>query len=214
MITVLTGNFGSGKTEIAVNLALKSRSTLIDLDLVNPYFRSRKAQEELEKNGVKVVIPPPNLASSDLPIVTPEILGELQKENTNVVVDVGGDNVGAVVLGRFSKILADKGADILLVINPYRPFTGDFNGVKQMLQEIEVASRLNVVGIISNPNLGRATTLEDVLEGHKKVKEISQKLDRSIHVLTCRQDLVAKVTDLVNVPVMGLNIFMVTPWEI
>ncbi|MDK2824552.1 MAG: hypothetical protein PWQ67_1536 [Clostridia bacterium] len=214
MITVLTGNFGSGKTEISINLAVKNQSTLIDLDIVNPYFRSRKAKEQMESKGVKVVLPPPYLANSDLPVIIPEVLGELQKENANIVIDVGGDNVGAIVLGRFSSILEEKNAEVLLVINPYRPFTQDYNGVDQMMKVIEQAARIKIKGIISNPNLGRATTVKDILEGHKKVETIAKDLNKTIRFLCCHQDLLQQIKEAISIPVLGIEIFMLTPWEL
>ncbi|KJS22478.1 MAG: hypothetical protein VR72_05370 [Clostridiaceae bacterium BRH_c20a] len=214
MITVLTGNFGSGKTEISVNLAIKNRGTLIDLDIVNPYFRSRRVKQEMEDKGVKVILPPPYLANSDLPVITPEVLGELQKPDADVVIDVGGDNVGAVVLGRFSKILKEKNAEIFLVINPYRPYTKDQLGVKQILEQIQEAGRVSVTGIISNPNLGRATTISDVILGHLEVVEIAMGLNLPIKFISCCNNLACEVVYHVNVPVMGIDIYMLTPWEL
>jgi len=213
MITVLTGNFGSGKTEIAINLALKNSSTLIDLDLVNPYFRSRKAKEKIENRGVKVIVPLSYLANSDLPIVSPLVLGELQRANLNVVIDVGGDDVGAIVLGRFSKILNDKFVNLLLVVNPYRPFTQDLKGVSQIFKDVEQASRMKISALISNPNLGRETTWQDILEGHRKVEGIAKELDKPIQFLCCHKNLLEKVKSFVTIPVMGLEIFMLVPWE-
>jgi len=213
MITVLTGNFGSGKTEISVNLAIENAGILIDLDLVNPYFRSRKVKNEIEKKGVKVILPPPYLANSDLPVITPEVLGALQT-NANVVIDVGGDNVGAVVLGRFHKILQENNAQIFLVVNPYRPFTQNHLGVKTMLEQIQEAARISISGIISNPNLGRATTISDVILGHLEVVEIAKNLNLPIKFLTCRNDFAEEVVYHVKVPVKDIEIFMLNPWEI
>ncbi|KJS87458.1 MAG: hypothetical protein JM58_04235 [Peptococcaceae bacterium BICA1-8] len=214
MITVLTGNFGSGKTEISVNLAIKNHSTLIDLDIVNPYFRSRRVKEEMEDKGVKVILPPPYLANSDLPVITPEVLGELQNPNADVVIDVGGDNVGAIVLGRFSKILEEKNAEILLVVNPYRPYTQNQFGAQQILEQIQEAARVSITGIISNPNLGRVTTISDVILGHIEVVEIAKGLNLPIKFISCCNDLAHEVVYHVNVPVVGIEIYMLTPWEL
>lgn len=213
MIKVLIGNFGSGKTELAINLAIKEKGTLIDLDNVNPYFRSRRAKGKLENKGVKVIVPPPHLASSDLPVIIPEVLGELQKKDSNIIIDVGGDNVGSVVLGRFSSVLQQKEAQILLVLNSYRPFTGEFKSLEKMIKSIEEAARLKVTGIISNPNLGRDTTLVDVLNGHRKIEELAAQLNIPIKFLSCRKDLLPQIGQHVDIPIVGIDIYMLTPWE-
>ncbi|MFZ5943420.1 MAG: hypothetical protein ACOYVD_04880 [Bacillota bacterium] len=213
MITVLTGNFGSGKTEISINIAVKNKSTLIDLDIVNPYFRSRKAKEKLEQKGVKLIVPPPHLANSDLPVVIPEILGELQQEDANKIIDVGGDNVGAIVLGRFSSLLNEKKAKVFLVINPFRPLTQNYDGAFEIMESIQRAAGIKISAIISNPNLGRYTQIENIIEGHQKVVSIAKELNKEIEFLCCKEIFAKKVQGLVDIPVMGIDIYMLTPWE-
>lgn len=168
---MLVGAFGSGKTEVAVNLALRwaregRRVQLADLDLVNPYFRSREARALLEEAGVRVVAPPGAQAFADLPIVLPEIRGLLTPpEGVVSLLDVGGDDVGARVLSSFRPVLREGAYELWQVVNARRPFTSTVEGCLRMRDELERATRLHVTGLVGNTHLIDATTLETLREG-------------------------------------------------
>ena len=183
-VIVLTGGFGSGKSEIAINLALdlakRTPTALVDLDIANPYFRSREARHFLAEQGVKPVVPREEWLDADLPILSPGVRSLLLDTDWTVVLDVGGDEIGAIALGGFQAVFQAIEHQMLMVVNPYRPFTRDVDSIERMCREIERASRLKMQGLISNPNLGQVTMLEHVLSGHQIVAQAAQKLDLPI----------------------------------
>ncbi len=184
---IIVGHYGSGKTEFSVNYALKLKQTnenvsIIDLDIVNPYFRSRERWELLEENNIKVIggnLGHLNL-NSDLPALSGEIGGYIDKEDYINVLDVGGDGVGAKVLSRYSKQLTDGGYEMYMVINANRPNTKTVEDIKDYIKEIEFTSRLKVSGIINNTHMLNETTIEDILKGHKLALEVCSELDLEI----------------------------------
>ncbi len=172
-ITILVGHFGSGKTEIAVNLACRLRQraglvTLVDLDIVKPYFRSRGLLEDLEALGIEMVAPRDEFSHADLPIVVPEVraaVGQAADGLRQVLIDVGGADVGARVLGSIPGLDDPAITDVLFVVNGNRPFAETTAAVVAMLREIERVSRLAVRGLIANTHLMDETTVETVLAG-------------------------------------------------
>jgi hypothetical protein len=219
-LIIVVGNFGSGKTEVAVNLALVlaesgARVQLADLDLVNPYFRSREARELLESHGIRVVIPPPRLAAADLPILLPEIKGMLRPAaGSHVVFDVGGDDVGARVLGSLSTELRDGDYELWQVINAQRPFTDDVDGCLTMQREIEQASRLRVTGLLVNSHLIDETTPETVLTGWRLAQELAQRTGLPIRAVAMLERLAdaPALVEAIDAPVLPLRRTMVPPW--
>jgi len=182
-LTVLVGHFGAGKTEIALNLAVLFRNrgdqvTLVDLDIVKPYFRSRQAREELAALGVELVVPQGEQFYADLPIVVPRVRGVMDNAASGarrVIVDVGGDDSGARVLGSLSEAMDAAATELLFVVNGRRPFAEDCDAVVQMLREVETAARLPVTGLIANTHLMEETTPADVAAGVRLAREVSGK---------------------------------------
>ena len=156
-IVLLVGNYGSGKTEVAVNLAIRLAAqqsvSIADLDLVNPYFRCREARAEMETFGVKVINPEGEFVAADLPIVLPEIRGALAGGEGTLIFDVGGDDVGARVLSSLADVFAGRRYTMLQVVNSRRPFTETVEGCLRIKSEIEAASRLQVTALVSNAPL-------------------------------------------------------------
>jgi hypothetical protein len=158
-ISILVGHFGSGKTEIALNLALQLATrrdgvVLVDLDVVKPYFRSRSAREFMAGRGVRVVAPDGELAHADLPIVLPEVRRVLQDPECRVLVDAGGDQVGARVLGSLADVVPAAETELLAVLNFRRPSTTSVDEAVSMVRAIESAARLAVAGLFSNTTCG------------------------------------------------------------
>ena len=179
-VTVLVGHFGSGKTEIALNLEFAIREsgsdvTLVDLDLVKPYFRSRLAREELAAASIGLVVPPGELIFADLPILVPMVGGAVATASVahRLVIDVGGDDTGARVLGAV-KALTPGQAEALFVVNVRRPFAGSRDEIVTMMREIEAASHLPISGLIANTHLIEETTPDVVLEGIRMARELEQ----------------------------------------
>jgi len=177
-VVLFTGNYGSGKTEVAVNYAAYFARTgldtkIVDLDLVNPYFRCREAREPLEALGVTVVAPGGELQSADLPILLPQVRGSIEHATGLTILDVGGDNVGATVLSGLVQSFTKSTYEMCFVLNKNRPFTGDVEGALRLIKEIETASRLRVSAIVSNTHLMDETTPAMIIDGIEFAKAVS-----------------------------------------
>lgn len=177
-IVVLVGHFGAGKTEIAVNLALGWRQrgeavTIVDLDLVKPYFRTRLLREEFEAEGIGLVVPSGDRVYADLPILVPEVRGAVGRAaagGQRVILDVGGADQGARVLGAVAGLSDPRLTEVLFVVNGNRPFAETPADVGRMLRDIETASKLKVTGLVSNTHLMDETT-PDVVESGLSLAE-------------------------------------------
>jgi len=186
----------------------------VDLDIVNPYFRTREARNTLNLKGVKVVAPEGKLTYADLPLISPEIKGLIQNSSYYLILDVGGDDVGSVVLGNFNYFIKNLDYEMLLVVNSYRPFTRNIFQIEKMIQEIENRSRLKVSGIVSNPNLSIQTNEEIIKQGHIVIKEAAQKLKIPIKFICINKQFFQKFkTEDFKVPVFYINRFMKLPWD-
>ena len=172
-ISIFCGHYGSGKTNIAVNFALELRKThdrvsIIDLDIVNPYFRTKDSQRELDAAGVELISSDYAGSNLDIPALPAAMMRPIAEKETQVVMDIGGDDQGAVALGRFADQLnAEGGYDMFFVLNLYRPLTQTAEDALAVMREIEAACGLRFTAIVHNSNLGAATTLQDVLDRSK-----------------------------------------------
>lgn len=179
-ITILSGHYGSGKTNIAISIALSlkkeyNKVSICDIDIVNPYFRTKDSQTMLEENGVKVICSPYANSNVDIPALPQEIYNVTDDKSTHFVLDVGGDERGALALGRISpKIANENDYDMFFVVNFFRPLTQDVDGAIEVLKEIENACGLKFTGVINNSNLGRETTKELVEKTIDKAKELAK----------------------------------------
>ena len=218
-IIIFTGSFGSGKTEIAINQSLKmlerkERVFLVDLDIVNPYFRTRDKREKLAKIGVEVIAPEGKLALADLPLISPEVKGTIQDSNRILLIDVGGDEIGAKALAGFYPVLKDTGYQLNMVVNPYRPFTRNVEQIEVMLKDIELFSRLKINGIVSNPNLEEQTDLEIIKKGHKIVQQAAARFNLPIRYLTIEKSVYKKISPQnFNEEVVLISRYMELPWN-
>jgi len=217
-VNIFVGNLGSGKTELAINTAVElSRIgpvALVDLDIINPYYRTRYAKERLERPGLEVVCPPRELIQADIPALPPAILGVLTREDRFGVFDVGGDDIGATVLGRFKPNLPAGQHAVFFVINACRPRTGTPYQIVEMLDSIQRASRARVHYLVNNTNLGADTDLEAIAEGQCLINEVSIKLGIPVAFVSVRRDLADQAAKLgLNVPVVGIDLYMRPPWE-
>ena len=218
-IVVIAGNYGSGKTEVAVNLAVHGRRSGLqvrigDLDLVNPYFRTREAKAALNALDIDVVLPPPEYFHADLPILTPAIAGMIQAPAELTILDAGGDDVGATVLAALADRFQGKKVRMLQVVNPFRPFTHTVEGCLAIKREIEAASRLDINGIVGNANLIDDTSVENIYEGYDFVREYASESGQPLEFITARDTLIPEL-DLsrFSCPVLPISRQLVPPWK-
>lgn len=217
-IYIFIGPFGSGKTETAINFALARRRegeevSLVDLDIVNPYFRSREVRGRLAEEGISVLSSAEGLEAADLPAISAAIIGAIGRDDLILVFDVGGDPVGARALARFSPLLAPRHPAVLAVVNPYRPETRTKEAIAAKVSALASVARLPVTGLVANPNLGPETTAATVITGQESVREAGALLSLPV-VFTCvREDLVEAVTGLGLFPVLPLHRYLLLPWE-
>ena len=198
-ITLFMGHYGSGKTFTAVNYAVSIKQkvdkvSIYDLDIVNPYFRTVDAKNFLDEKGVELIVSPFAETNVDIPAMNSASYKMISDLSSYAVVDVGGDDRGALALGRFSeKILEENNYDAFLVVNKYRPETRDIEGVKQIIREITLTGKLPFTGIVNNTNLGNETTSEDVLAGIEFCKNVSIETGLEFKFSSVRKDLVDEV---------------------
>jgi hypothetical protein len=214
-IKVLVGEFGSGKTELAVTLASYMQQSgmaaaVVDMDLVKPYFRTREHKARLEAQGVTVVAPPVKLAHADLPVMPQDITRMLLSSEYRVVMDVGGAK-SAIVLGQMRDRIRQNGAEILMVVNICRPFSATLADIVAAIANIEAASGLAVTGLVSNTNLGAETTVEQVLDGLQLTQQVSAAKRLPIRWLVVPAWLFGKVS--VDLPVLPLQPMTQYPWD-
>lgn len=179
-LTLLCGHYGSGKTNVAVNMALDLRKTcekvaLSDLDIVNPYFRAKDSTDVLEKAGIRLICSEFANSNVDFPALPQELYSITDDKTTHHILDIGGDERGALALGRIAPaIVEENDYEMYMVINGYRPLTPDAASTLEVLQEIEQACRMRFTAIINNSNLGRETTPEIVLASCDYAKKTAE----------------------------------------
>jgi len=187
--------------------------TLVDLDLVNPYFRSREPKELLERRHVRVVVPETAFHHADLPILVPEVRSALRASTSHVILDVGGDDAGARVLGSLNDALPDGSYRALMVLNANRPFTGDAAGTERIRGEIERAGRVRVTGFVSNTHLMEETTIDTVLAGYRLAKQLEEETGIPLEFVSAPCRLVAETERVVAEEVLPIVRFLTPPWR-
>lgn len=217
-IRIIIGHYGSGKTEFACNYAIElakkneRRVVLADLDIVNPYFRSRERAKYLEKFGITVLS---GLFDNEVSIDIPALGGiyePLQNEDTNLILDVGGDNIGARVLRQYTQYLNQDNCDMLAVVNANRPGTSDLRGALNHIRAIEHEAWVKVTGLINNTHLLRETKPEDVIRGHKLLEEVSEALNVPILYAAILREHADELAKQLNIPVMPVDLIMRDEW--
>ncbi len=219
-IVLFTGNYGSGKTEVAVNytfqLAREGRKVKIaDLDLVNPYFRCREAREPLEALGVTVIAPAAEFHHSELPILLPEIRGLIEKPDEISILDVGGDDVGARVLATLSDLFSKTRYEMLFVANRNRPFTDTVEGCLRIISEIEQSSRLKVSGIVGNTHLMDETTKPMIEEAIEFTAQLAQAKSLPVAFIAVERALLSSNGFAAcRFPILPIDRYMLPPWKL
>lgn len=194
-ITIFAGHYGSGKTNISVNYALwlkkeHEKVVIADLDIVNPYFRSKDSEKQLEERGIHLISSEYANSNVDVPAMPAEAYAIIDDKQTVAVIDVGGDDRGALAMGRYTpSIIEENDYEMLFVINKFRPLTPDCASTLAVMNEIETACKMKFTGIVNNSNLGDETSEEDVVGSIKYAEEISAASGLPIRMTTVKEDL-------------------------
>ena len=180
-LTIIIGAYGSGKSEIAVNMSLAQRKALpdkklliADLDIVNPFYRSSDCGAALEEAGIRLITPLYAGSNVDAPVLTPEMYVIFDDESYQGIFDIGGEDMGAIVLGSIKKRIENTDTAIYMAVNTLRPFTSDPEQIAIMTYELTAAAGFKIDGYLNNTNLLEETTAEMLEEGEKKILEASK----------------------------------------
>ncbi len=210
-LTILCGHYGSGKTNIAVNMAydLKNQRDNIavaDLDIVNPYFRSKDSQKDFEQRGIRLICSDFASSNVDLPSMPADLYSITDDRSLSVILDIGGDDRGAYALGRLrDAILAENDYDMYMVVNKYRPLTPDAQSTLEVMGEIEGACGIPFTGIINNSNIARETTAADVLETVGYAEEVGRLSGLPVVCTTVEDRLFDELKDKIS-PLFSLTL--------
>jgi hypothetical protein len=218
-IVVIVGGYGSGKTEVSINLAVNWKRAgldvcIADLDLVNLYFRTREARGALSEMGIEVILPPEEYLQADLPVLSPAIAGMIGQPGRMTLVDAGGDRAGATVLAALADSLRGQKVRMLQVVNPFRPFADTVGGCLKTRDEIENASRMIVSGLIGNANLIDDTAAEDIYRGYDFVKMLSAESGVPLECIAVAVEMLPRIDmERFSCPVLTLERQLVPPWK-
>ncbi len=216
-IRIIIGHYGSGKTEFSINYAMKlsaqdKKVALVDLDVVNLYFRSREKAEMLEENGIRIIGGSIRASSLDIPSIPGEVLSPIQDTSYNLIMDVGGDPAGARALGRYHPYLKEGSYDMFFVLNANRPETQDLDKAMEYMVKIQDVARCKITGIINNTHMLKSTTLEDVLRGYNLAKKISDETNIPIKYNVCLSSIANSISKVLEGELFPLNLYMREEW--
>ena len=198
-VTLFAGHYGSGKTNIAVNYALYLHRqglpvVIADLDIVNPYFRTKDSEEDLKSAGIELISPAFANSNVDLPALPQELYRVVEDKSSFAVLDIGGDDRGALALGRYTpQLLAENDYEMLFVANFYRPLTRTPEEAMEVMAEIQQAGGLPFTGIVNNSNIGWDTRPEDILATEEKAKQLSALSGLPLVMTTAEQQVAAQM---------------------
>ena len=218
-IVIIVGNYGSGKTEIAINLAIAAHAdgrdvAVVDLDLVNPYFRTRDARALFAAKQIPLVLPGEQYMHADLPILAPEVGGLLREPKDLTILDLGGDDVGTTVLAALADQIGDQPVEMLQVINPNRPVTDTIEGCVSIQSGIEQASGIAVTGYIGNAHFMGNTAIEDVMHGYAFCETLVRHTGKPLRLIAAPAALAdAAERKGLSCPVLPIHRQLVPPWE-
>ena len=217
-IRIMIGHYGSGKSEFAMNYVVKLRDevdgkvALSDLDIVNVYFRTREKKNFLKSLNILPIYSSIDAPTLDLPAISAEIATPINDKLYNYVMDVGGDNVGARVIGRFNHLLNEGDYDMFCIVNGNREQTQTANQVINHIKSIEKASGLKVTGLVNNTHLIKLTTVEDILKGQELVTEVSRLCNIPIRYVACLESIVDELPKDLEGEIFPIKLYMREDW--
>lgn len=216
-VTVIVGNYGSGKTELSLNLALKmaergEKVTLVDLDIVNPYFRSSERTELLKEHGIKVYAPSFAMTTVDIPSLPADIQAVFADKSRRVIFDVGGDDTGAAALGRYKPYFDQDDVTVLFVVNAFRPLSREADGVCDLITRVANRARLQPDVLVNNANVAWETQKEDLDRGEALLKEVSSRMNIPIGYLCAKADIMQQLPESLSGERITIEILMRPDW--
>lgn len=217
-VRLFIGHYGSGKSEVSINYVTKLRKKVegevafADLDIVNVYFRTREKKDELRSMGINPIDSSINTTTLDLPAVSAQIMTPLHSKDVNYVLDVGGDNVGTRVVGRFAEHFVEGEYDMFCVVNANREQTQTAQDVIRFIESMEASSKLKVTGLINNTHMIRNTSIEDILKGQELVREVSKLTNLPIKYTTCLRELVDSLPEDIEGDILPIDLYMREIW--
>lgn len=227
-VTFLIGGAGAGKTELALNLSVYKATfckhvSLVDLDIVNPFFRVRKLREQIEKHGVKLVFPDARVASGDIPGLPAAAWGAVENPEEAVICDIGGGEPGLRPLGRMKDSAEARQANVMFVINPFRPGFSTLTEIEESFNHMSGLSAMKATHIVANPNISGETSLQLFLEGLELIRQFSAKSGVKIAFAVAETALAAELQGApVTAPefftsseglIMAIRRYWDVPWQ-
>lgn len=217
-IILFTGHYGSGKTELAINYSLKCArkgipTVLVDLDIVNPFFRSSEIKSLLEDENIEVISPVFATSNINIPALPAAIFGVFDRKNTQIVFDVGGDEDGARALGTYFPYFQKYDYDMFFVINTLRPLTSESDDIVTLIKAVERSSRLKVDYLINNTNLSYETKPEMIIQGQKIVEEVSKKVNIPVEYISGTKNVLSQLGYKHTQKEFVIEPFMKPPWD-
>lgn len=214
---IVTGHYGSGKTEFALNLAMNLKKegkkvSICDLDIVNPYFRTNDARKILEENDIKVISSQYANTNIDIPILPGEVLSVFTDKERYKIFDVGGDDDGAIALGTYYHYISKEPYEMYFVVNTLRPMTSTKEEIVQMARNIEYASRLKITAIVNNTNLQSLTKAEDIVKSVKTVDEAAKELGVNVKYISGKKEILDTLPEELKNKRFNLDIYLKMPF--
>lgn len=218
-IRIITGHYGSGKTEFSINYAIKLASlnkkvSLVDLDVVNLYFRSREKEELLKEHNIKLIGSAIRANAVDIPSISAEVLTPLDDKSYEAVIDVGGDPAGARTLARYQKYFIPGNYDMFFVLNGNRTETQTAQKALEYMIKIQDTARAKVTGIINSTHLLKSTTADDIIKGNKLAKELSRITNIPIKYNVVMENIVKDLPNDIEGEIFPIKLYMREEWMI
>ena len=214
---IITGHYGSGKTEFALNLAMNLKKegkkvSICDLDIVNPYFRTNDARKILEENDIKVISSQYANTNVDIPVLPGEVLSVFADKERYKIFDVGGDDDGAIALGTYFQYISKEPYEMYFVVNTLRPMTSTKEEIVEMARNIEWASRLKITAIVNNTNLQNLTKKEDIIKSVSIVDEAAKELNVNVKYISGKKEILDNLPEELKEKRFNLDIYLKMPF--